>query len=436
MSNLYCVEAERYVIGCLLVNPLKIAELSELSENSFYDYSCRLIYKAITDLMDSGSDVDIVTVSDRLKSLHLLEQIGGRPFINDMALDIITTANIGYYAKIVADKAVLRNISKISASVMELVESGEDTETVVNRTQDLFLALNQGNSASRPQMFKDFIVDVFNSIEDRVENKGKLSGLSTGFIDMNNFTGGLQPSDLIILAARPSMGKTALALNIAENVARIHNLPVVIFSLEMSKEQLGLRLLTSKCNVSSLKVRNGDLTDNELVKIQNNLEDISRLKVIIDDTPGITVSEIRAKCKELQYQDPLGLVIIDYLQLIGNKKYKENRTQEISEISRALKNLARELKVPVVALSQLSRAVEQRNCKKPLLSDLRESGSIEQDADVVMFIYREEYYEPENIEKKGKAEIIVAKQRNGPVGSFELLFQPGLTKFKNLVNVN
>lgn len=436
MSNLYSIEAERYVVGCLLVNPLKIAELAELNENSFYDGSCRLIYKAIKDIMDCGGDVDIVTVSNRLKSLHLLEQVGGRPFVNDLALDIITTANIGYYVKIVADKAVLRNVKKLSANVKDLIDSGEETEVVVNRAQDLFLALCQSNSNSKPLMFKDFIVDVFNNIEDRVENKGKLAGLNTGFIDMNNFTGGLQSSDLIILAARPSMGKTTLALNIAENVASIHNLPVVIFSLEMSKEQLGLRLLTSRCKVNSLKVRNGDLTDNELIRIQNSLEDISKLKVIIDDTPGITVSEIRAKCKELQYQEQLGLIIIDYLQLIGNKKYKDNRTQEISDISRSLKNLARELNVPVIALSQLSRAVEQRNCKKPLLSDLRESGSIEQDADIVMFIYREEYYEPENSSNKGKAEIIVAKQRNGPVGSFELLFQPGMTKFKNLVNVS
>jgi len=432
MLNLCNAEAERYVIGCLLVNPLKISELSGIECESFYEKSHRLIFQAVEELLNEGCAVDIVTVSDRLKVKNLLDSVGGRAYINDLALGVISTANIGYYAKIVADKATLRNLNRISSVIKDLIESGEEKETIVDMAQDLFLNLCRNNSTSKPLMFGDFVVDVFNRIEDRFENRGKIAGLDSGFHDLNTYTGGLQPSDLLIVAARPSMGKTSFALNIAENVASIHNLPVVVFSLEMSKEQLGLRLLTSRCEVSSLKVRNGDITDSELIKIQNSLGDASKLKVIIDDTPGISVAEIRAKCKELQYSHGLGLIVIDYLQLIGGKSYRENRTQEISDISRSLKNLARELNVPVIALSQLSRAVEQRTCKRPVLSDLRESGSIEQDADIVMFIYREEYYDPDNSEKKGRAEIIVAKQRNGPVGSFELLFQPNMTKFKNM----
>ncbi len=432
MLNLVNSEAERYVVGCLLNNPLKIAELSGISGDSFYENQHKVIFRVIKELLDEGCAVDVVTVSDRLKTKNQLDHAGGRVYINDLALGVISTANIGYYARIVSDKAALRSINKISSSISEMIEAGESRENVVNKAQDLFLSVCQNHQSSKPKMFGEFIVDVFNRIEDRFENRGRLSGLDSGFHDLNNYTGGLQASDLLIVAARPSMGKTSLALNIAENVAGIHNLPVVIFSLEMSKEQLGLRLLTSRCNVSSLKVRNGDLTDKELIKIQESLEDAAKLKIIIDDTSGISVSEIRAKCKELQYVEPLGLIVIDYLQLIGNKNYKENRTQEISDISRQLKNLARELNVPVIALSQLSRAVEQRTCKKPVLSDLRESGSIEQDADVVMFIYREEYYDPDNADKRGRAEVIVAKQRNGPVGSFELLFQPSMTRFRNL----
>jgi replicative DNA helicase len=242
MSNLYSLEAERYVVGCLLVNPLKIAELSGLNEESFYYSSYRFIYKAVVELLDNGCTVDVVTVSDRLKSQNLLEQVGGRAFVNDLALDIITTANIGYYAKIVSDKAVLRSVNKLTANIKDLIDSGEEREAIVDRAQDLFLGLCQNNRGSKPQIFGDFIADIYNGIEERVENKGKLAGLDTGFIDLNNYTGGLQASDLVILAARPSMGKTALSLNIAENVASIYDLPVVIFSLEMSKEQLGLRL--------------------------------------------------------------------------------------------------------------------------------------------------------------------------------------------------
>lgn len=431
-SNLYSAEAEKYVIGCLLINPLKIAEMGGVKEESFFDSSHRLIFKAIQDLLDCGAVVDIVTVSDRLAKEKVLEQVGGRAYINDLALEIISTANVGYYAQVVADKAMMRRIGRISGNISEMIAAGEDKERVIDRAQDLFLSLSKSHKASRPFMFSEFIVDVYNGIEGRVANKGKIAGLDSGFHDLNYYTGGLQKSDLVIVAARPSMGKTALALNIAENVAEIHAAPVVYFSLEMSKEQLGQRLLTSRCEVNSLKVRNGDLSDNELIKIQNELADAAKLKLIIDDTPGITIAEITAKCKELQYSEPLGLIIIDYLQLIGNKNAKENRTQEISDISRGLKNLARELNVPVIALSQLSRAVEQRTCKKPILSDLRESGSIEQDADTVLFIYRDEYYDPDNSDKKGKAEIIISKQRNGPVGSFELLFQPNLTRFKNL----
>jgi replicative DNA helicase len=339
-----------------------------------------------------------------------------------------------YYERIqiVEDKAALREINRISANIRELIASGEERETVANLAQDLFLSVSGSSATSKPQMFGEFILDIFNKVEKNCENRGKLAGLDSGFHDLNTYTGGLQKSDLIIVAARPSMGKTTFALNIAENVARIHNVPVAVFSLEMSKEQLGMRLLTSQTGISSLKARNGDLSDKELIELQNSLDEASKLKVIIDDTPAISVAEIRAKCKEMQYKEHIGLVVIDYLQLIGSKSYKENRTQEISEISRALKNLARELDVPVIALSQLSRAVEQRQCKKPVMSDIRESGSIEQDADVVIFIYREEYYNPDIEDKNGRAEIIIAKQMNGPVGSFQLLFSPNTTKFKNL----
>jgi len=429
---LYNIDAEKNLLGALIKNPLMLSEIiTIIKPENFYFQKHQYIYKAILELFNENKPIDVISVSENLRFNEKLDACDGRPYINDLAFDVISTANIGYYAKIVDAYFKRRQIIRIADQIKETAEKVEDKDDVINTVQDLFLQVTTNNVINKDALFKDFIIDVYNNIEDRFVNKNKISGLNTGFHDLNDYTGGFQKSDLIILAARPSMGKTALALNIAENIALDNKLPVAVFTLEMSKEQIGQRLLTSNSGISSLKVRNGDLNDADFTKIHESMGKYADCPLYIYDTPGATVTEIRAECKKIKMNEGLGIVIIDYLQLMGGTKNNENRTNEVAGISRGLKNLARELDCPVLALSQLSRKVEERSCKKPMLSDLRDSGSIEQDADIVIFIYRDEYYD-ENSEKKGKAEIIVAKQRNGPVGSFELLFQQNITKFKNL----
>lgn len=434
------IEAEEAVLGALLVNPNAITRVIEtLKPRHFYKPSHKEIFEGIMDLFNKNEPIDIVTVSEHLRDKDKLEKAGGRSYINDLALAVVTTANIEYYAKIIADKSLLRDLINAGTEIVSLAYEDEgSTGTTLDSAEKLIFDIAQQKPSSDLVPVKDLVLTSYEQIEYRYNNKNEMLGVPTGFYDLDNMTSGFQKSDLVILAARPSMGKTAFCLNIAQNTAVKHKNPVAIFSLEMSKEQLVQRMLCSQAELDSNRLRTGHMQSEDWGKLTSAMGELADAPIFIDDTPAVNVLDIRAKCRRLCMEHGnLGLVIIDYLQLMegtGKSRGSLDRVQEISGISRGLKNLARELKVPIIALSQLSRAVESRQVKKPMLSDLRESGSIEQDADIVMFIYRDEYYNPENVESKGKAEIIVAKQRNGPVGSVELIFQSNITKFKNKTN--
>ena len=433
------IEAEEAILGAILVNPNcmnKIAEL--LHPESFYKPAHRYVYEAMIQLYNSNEKIDIVSVSDVLNINQKLELVGGRAFINDLSYNTITTANVEYYAKIVQDKALKRSLINAGS---EIVSSGYDVNPVdesLEQAQKLIFDLTSQKAAKSLISIKDIVYDVYEKIEERAQNKGQRSGVETDFYDLDDMTNGLQKSDLIILAARPAMGKTAFALNIAQNVALRAKVPVAIFSLEMSKDQLAQRLMCSEAEVDTQRLKTGNMQPKDWEKLTAAMSNLSEAKIYIDDTAGVTITDVRAKCRRLAMAEKdLGLIVIDYLQLIDTGK--EDRMQAISSISRGLKILAKELNIPIIALSQLSRAVESRTDKRPMLSDLRESGSIEQDADIVMFIYRDEYYknandDEEDAEKaanKGEAEIIIAKHRNGPTGTVKLLFQSNITKFKN-----
>jgi len=383
------ITAEQTILGALLVDADAINKVSELlTPDSFYKSSHNTIYKAIFDLYKKDEPIDITTVSDQLQKQKKLNAIGGRAFINDLALSVISSANIEYYAKIISDKALLRNISKIGKSLLELGYEEDKADEAVNIAEKLIDNLINGTITSKLEGLDEICFDVYNKAEKNFENKNCIVGLESGFYDLDNLTAGFHPSDLIILAARPSMGKTALALNIAQKVGIQDKKPVAVFSLEMPKEQLVQRMMCSQQGINSQNLRTGQLNSDEWSKLATALSEMASCPVFICDTPGINVLDIKAKCKQLKNKRPdLSLIIVDYLQLISGDNPK-NRVEEISKISRSLKNLARELNVPIIALSQLSRAVEARQCKKPMLSDLRDSGSIEQDADVVMFIIR------------------------------------------------
>jgi len=428
------IEAEQAVIGALLVNSVAISRVIDmLKPEHFYRQAHKHIYSSIVSLYNKSEPIDIVTVSEYLRDNDKLELVGGRAAINDLALSVITTANIEYYARIVADKATLRELIKAGTEIVSIAFDENDTEQIMDTAEKLIFSISQKVVSDDLIHIRDVVVESYEQIETRYNNRDEIIGVPSGFYDLDNMTAGFQPSDLIIVAARPSMGKTAFCLNIAQEVAIRRKLPVAIFSLEMSKEQLVQRMLCSEAEIDSNRLRTGHMQSEDWSKLTAAMGLLGDAPIFIDDSAGVGVMEVRAKCRRLRMEyKNLGLIIIDYLQLMGgNNSGKFDRVNEISAISRGLKNLARELKVPIIALSQLSRAVESRTVKKPMLSDLRESGSIEQDADIVMFIYREDYYEPENTEKKGKAEIIIAKQRNGPVGSVDLLFQSNITKFKN-----
>jgi len=427
------IDAEQAVLGALLVNPVVITRIVELIKpESFYKQAHRYIYTAISDLFNSNEPIDIVTVSEHLRNHDKLEIVGGRAYINDLALSVVTTANVDYYAKIVSEKSVLRELIKAGSEIVTMAYEDSDTDTILDTAEKVIFSIAQKRTNDDLVHIKEIVVESFEQIERRYNNRDEIIGVPSGFYDLDNITAGFQASDLIIIAARPSMGKTAFCLNIAEEVGIRRKRPVAVFSLEMSKEQLVQRILCSEAEIDSTRLRTGHMQSEDWAKLTRAMGLLAEAPIFIDDSPGANIMEIRAKCRRLcMEQGDLGLVIVDYLQLMeGVGKGKGDRVQEISGISRGLKNLARELKTPILALSQLSRAVESRQNKKPMLSDLRESGSIEQDADIVMFIYREDYYDPET-EHRGKAEIIVAKQRNGPVGSVELLFQKHITKFKN-----
>ena len=440
------IDAEEAILGAILVSPRCMDKVIEhLRPDSFYKPAHRYVYEAMLQLYNSGEDkIDIVSVSDLLNINQKLELVGGRAFINDLSYKTITTANVEYYAKIVQEKAIKRSL--ISAG-SEIVSAGYDLNPIeesLEQAEKLIFDIASQKASQALCPIKDLVYDTYAEIEERYNNKGQLTGVPTSFYDLDTMMNGLQKSDLIILAARPAMGKTAFALNIAQNVALKANTPVAIFSLEMSKKQLVQRLLCAEAEVDTQRLKTGNMQAKDWEKLANAMSNFSEAPIYIDDTAGCTITDLRAKCRRLAMAEKnLGLIVIDYLQLIEGTG-REDRMQQISSISRGLKILAKELNVPIIALSQLSRAVESRTDKRPMLSDLRESGSIEQDADIVMFIYRDEYYknandDEEQAEKaanKGEAEIIIAKHRNGPVGTVKLLFQGSITKFKNPIKTD
>jgi len=427
------IDAEQSVLGAMLLERDAIFRVMEfLKPDDFYRESHRIIYEAIIELAEGGSPVDLITVTDLLRDKGELEKVGGVTYVATLANLVPTAANAEYYARIVEEKSLTRSLISVTTRIASRGYEGADSpEELLDEAERSILELGQRRSTSTFTPIKDILVDTFENIEHVYNNRGKITGVPTGFIELDRMTNGFQRGDLIILAARPSMGKTAFAILVGQYAALKHQVPVAIFSLEMSKEQLVQRMLCSEAMVDAHKVRTGNLSDEDWSKLSEAARYLSRAPIYLDDTGASTVREMRSKARRLKAEKGLGLVIIDYLQLMSGGKRTENRQQEIADISRNLKGLAKELGVPVVALSQLSRAVESRTDKHPMMSDLRESGSIEQDADLIMFIYRDEYYNQES-EKKGIAEIIIAKQRNGPVGTIELGFFREFTKFVNL----
>lgn len=429
----HSVEAEQSVIGSMIMDREAILIASELiSSDDFYQKQYAVLFEAMVELFTEERPVDLVTLQDRLKEKDVPPEISSLEFVGELLKAVPTSANIKYYATIVAEKAMLRRLIRANEEISNLCYVGKDKlEDILEETEKKIFDLVQKRNSGEFIPIKDVVINVLEKIEKASKNKGTVTGIPTGFIDLDYKTSGLQPSDLILIAARPSMGKTAFVLNIAQHVAFKANSTCAIFSLEMSKEQLVNRLLALESKVDSQAIRTGNLADNDWEKLIEGAGVIGRSNLIIDDTPGISITELRSKCRKYKLEHNLGIIIIDYLQLMSGRGKSESRQNEISEISRSLKGLARELSVPVVALSQLSRAVEQRPDHRPMLSDLRESGAIEQDADVVMFIYRDDYYNKDS-ENKNIAEIIIAKQRNGPIGTVNLVWLPNYTKFANM----
>ena len=429
----HSVEAEQSVIGAMMIDQEAITVASELlTSEDFYQKQYGVLFDAMTGLYNEGKPVDTVTLQNRLKEMDVGPELASLELIRDLITAVPTSANVRYYAQIVQDKATLRRLIRVNEEIANTCYGGkEKVEDILEDTEKRIFQVLQKKSTDDFVPIKDIVLKALDKIEMASRNKGSVTGLATGFIDLDYKTSGFQPSDLILVAARPSMGKTAFVLNIAEYMAFRNNATVAIFSLEMSKEQLVNRLFSLESRVDAQLLRNGNLSDTDWANLIEGAGIIGRSNLIIDDTPGISVSELRSKCRKYKLEHNLDIVMIDYLQLMQGGKKSESRQQEISDISRSLKEIARELQVPVVALSQLSRAVEQRPDHRPILSDLRESGAIEQDADVVMFLYREDYYNKDT-ERKDVAEVIIAKQRNGPIGTVELAWLPQYTKFANM----
>jgi replicative DNA helicase len=427
------IDAERSTLGSMLLEKEAIEKGTELLKpEDFYREAHRVIFEVITHLSNKGEPIDIITVSEELTRRNMLDKVGGIAYLTALANAVPTAANIEYYAKIVAEKSLLRSVISVATTIVGMgYEGAEDVNVILDEAEKQIFQITQRRNTKGFVSLRNILIETFERIEKLYESKGGVTGLPTGFTDFNRMTAGLQPSDLIILAARPSMGKTTFALNIAQSASVDQKIPVVIFSLEMSKEQLALKLLCSEAGVDNQRIRTGTLMDSDWPRLSHALGSLSEAAMFIDDTPGISALDIRARARRIKAEYGLGLIVIDYLQLMQSKNRSENRQQEVSEISRTLKSLARELNVPVIALSQLSRAVEQRTDKRPNLSDLRESGSLEQDADLVAFLYREDYYNPDT-DKKNITELIIAKQRNGPVGTVDLLFQKEFSKFVGL----
>jgi len=429
------LDAEEAMLGAILTNASSYSKVSDMiSVEDFYQPANKLVYEAIRFLGERNNPIDIVTVSEYLKDTGKLEEAGGRDYITDLAVNSMTSVNIEYYAKIIKQAAIRRNLISAGSEIMSMSYEENDPDFLVDYAETLIFGVAQQRNITEITPIDKLIFDAYKEIEYRYNHMDELSGVPTGFYDFDNVTSGLQKSNLIILAARPSMGKTAFALNVAENVALRSEKAVAVFSLEMSKEEITKRLLSAEAEVDAGRMTNGHLQHNDWGKITSVMGKLSEASIYIDDTPALSVSELRARCRRLATRDKnLSLIVIDYLQLMSGNN-PNDRNQEISAISRGLKSLARELDIPIIALSQLSRASEKRTDKRPLLSDLRDSGAIEQDADIVMFIHREEYYDRENADIKGQAELIIAKNRSGSVGTIPLLFQGNITKFKNSVS--
>ncbi len=430
----HSIEAEQSVIGAMIMDGEAIMVASEIiCGDDFYNRQYGVVFDAMTELSDEGKPVDLVTLQDRLREKDVPPEVSSLEFIGNLVTAVPTSANIKYYANIVAEKATLRKLIRLNEDIANTCYVGKESlEAILEDTEKRVFDLVQRRNTGEFVPIRQIVMNAMDQIERASKNDGNVTGIATGFIDLDYKNAGMQPADLILIAARPSMGKTAFVLNIAEYVAFKSNETVAIFSLEMSKEQLVNRLFAMESRVDSQKLRTGNLSDMDWEKLIESAGVIGKSNLIIDDTPGINIPTMRSKCRKYKLEHNLKLIIIDYLQLMsGSGRGSDSRQQEISDISRSLKALARELKVPVVALSQLSRAVEQRPDHRPMLSDLRESGAIEQDADVVMFIYRDDYYNKDT-ERKGISEIIIAKQRNGPIGTVELAWLPDYTKFANL----
>ena len=426
-------DAEQAVLGSIFMDKDAAAEAIEiLKPEDFYSPINKAVFEAALDLYRKGDPIDVLTVKNRLVENGVFAEIGGMETLANIAASVGSSVNVKNYARIVEEKSVLRRLIKLSGDISEMsYKGGDDINDILDKAEKGVFDVMQNRSTDSFSSIMDVAFDTFSNIEKIYNSSEKITGISTGFTDFDSKTAGLQKSDLILIAARPSMGKTAFALNIAQNAAVREKVPVAIFSLEMSKEQLVNRMLCAEALVDAQKVRTGELTNEDWNKLIEAMGVLSEAPIYIDDTPGITAMEIRAKCRRLKLEKGLGLVVIDYLQLMSGNGRNDSRQQEISEISRALKGIAREIGAPVIALSQLSRACEARSDHRPMLSDLRESGAIEQDADLVAFLYRDEYYFPDKTEKKNMAELIIAKQRNGPTGTVNLAWLGQYTKFAN-----
>lgn len=427
-------EAEQSVIGAVFLEPQALITASEIViADDFYHIAHQKIFQTMLNLSDQGKAIDLVTVTEELSAKKELEDIGGLSYITELANAVPTAANIAHYAKIVEEKAILRRLIRVASKIADDGYTREDeVEVLLAEAEKKMLEVSNRKNAGDFKHVKDVLVQTFDNIEQLQSRDGDVTGIPTGFRDLDKMTAGFQRNDLIIVAARPSVGKTAFALNVAQSVAVKARENVAIFSLEMGADQLVMRMLCAEGNIDAQRLRTGALETEDWSKLTMAMGSLSNSGIYIDDSPGVRMTDIRAKCRRLAKESGLGMILIDYLQLIlGSGKPGENRQQEVSEISRSLKGLARELKVPVIALSQLSRGVEQRQDKRPMMSDLRESGSIEQDADIVAFLYRDDYYDKES-ESKDIIEIIIAKQRNGPTGTVSLAFRKEYNKFLNL----
>lgn len=426
--------AELAVLGAMFLDREAASlALEMLTGEDFYRPDHRQVFEAAEELYHSGVPIDMITVKNKLEEKQVFEQIGGLPFLANISTSVGSSANMRHYAAIVEEKSVLRRLIRTANNISQMSYEGKtDVNTIMDTAEKGIFDIMQNRHSDQFHHIRDIAVDSIEKIEDIYRSKGKLTGVPTGFVDFDQKTAGLQKSDLILLAARPSMGKTAFALNIIQNAAIRSNVPTAVFSLEMSREQLVNRMLCSEAMLDAQRLRTGELTDSDWADLIQAMGPLSQAPIYIDDTPGVTPMEVRSKCRRLKVEKGLGLIVIDYLQLMSGNSRNDSRQQEISEISRSLKAIAREMEAPVIALSQLSRACEQRADHRPMLSDLRESGAIEQDADVVAFLYRDEYYFPDT-EKKNQAELIIAKQRNGPTGTVDLTWMGQYTKFGNFL---